>query len=161
MSSLPPSPFSMNLGLVQAIGFIATMAFALALISFLRNSPIDHNTGPLQKAKLFINRFFHWFATILKCFYVFIFKRTIALDAMYLVLLLVGFLQFKIYDECFVSINEKQILNPAYVPGSDILFEPWLITTLDIKSIAYVARPLEAVNIIFIASSLFKTAKLF
>ena len=161
MSSSPPSPFSMNLGLVQAIGFIATMAFALALISFLRKSPIDHNMGHVQKAKLFINRFFHWFATILKCFYVFIFKRTIALDAIYLVFLLATLLQFKINNECFLSINEKQILNPAYVPGSDILFEPWLIITLDIKSIAYVARPLEAVNILFIASSLIKTAKLF
>lgn len=159
-SPSPPSPFSMNLDLVQAIGFIATLSFALALISFLRKSPIDHNVGHVQKAKLFINRFFHWFATILKCFYVFIFKRTIALDAMYLVLLLVSFLQFKIYNECLVSINEKQILDPDYIPGSDILFEPWLITTLDIKSIAYVARLLQGVNILFIASSLFKTAKL-
>jgi hypothetical protein len=151
----------MNLDLVQAIGFIATVAFALALISFLRNSHIDHNTGHVQKAKLFINRFFHWFATILKCFYVFIFKRTIALDAMYLVLMLVTLLQFKMYNECFLSINEKQILNPAYVPGSDILFEPWLITTLGIKSISYVARPLEILNILFIASSLIKRPSCF
>ena len=90
MSSSPPSPFSMNLDLVQAIGFIV-----------------------------------------------------------------------KIYNECFLSINEKRILNPDYLPGSDILFEPWLITTLGINSIAYVARPLEGVNILFIASSLFKKAELF
>jgi len=151
--------YSLNLDPLQGCILIAAISFALAAVSLLRNSPIDFNTSPVQKTKLFINRFFHWFATILKSFYIFIFKRTFTLDAIYLSIILVAYSQFLVYYECLVSINEKQILNPDYVPGSDKLFEPWLITTLNIKSIQYVARPLEFLNILFIASSLFKTAK--
>jgi len=49
------------------------------------------------------------------------------MDSFYLMFLLIGNFQYRVYNECMISIQEKQILNPAYVPGSNPEYEPWLI----------------------------------
>ena len=154
-----PFGYSLNFDPLQGCILIAAISFALAAISLLRNDPVDHNTNHVQKVKLFFNRASHWFAIIVICFYIFIFKRTYILDGIFLAIIIITYLQRQFFKECIIVINEKQIMNPDYIPGSDILFEPWIIATLGIDSIANIAGVFQILNIIIVASSLFKTAK--
>jgi len=80
-----------------------------------------------QIVKLYAIRFIHYFFVIIILVYPFLIKYKLIYDIFYLLIIFVIIVHRYILSECILSIIEKQILDPYYKIGSNILYEPFLL----------------------------------
>ena len=117
---------SLDLNFLHGIAFLSTLAFIIASVSFFKNAKVDRQLAPMSKLVILLNRTLHTLTFLLQISFIFVFKRTLILDLLYLIYVSTVFIMYKINGECIISIHEKKTIDPSYVPGSNPKYEPWI-----------------------------------
>lgn len=114
--------------LTSVVLFCIFIGLFLTIISYFSNHQMikkqESTLNPGQIVKLYMNRFIHY-TTIIMLLYPFLVKYTLTYDIFYLIIALLGIVHRCILSECILSIMEKQLLDPYYKIGSNILYEPY------------------------------------
>ena len=80
-----------------------------------------------QLIKLYATRFIHYFIMCFLYSYAYFAKVEFFNDCVFGIFCVAQILQWIIFKECGVSIMEKKMLDPSYVVGSDITYEPYRV----------------------------------
>lgn len=114
--------------------FIIALLVAILLIFytyFFANHGIikkqESELSSPQLIKLYATRVIHYFLTFLTWIYVYFAKVGFFNDCIFGILFCLQILHWIIFKECGFSIMEKTILDPSYVVGSDITYEPYRV----------------------------------
>ena len=97
----------------------------------------EKNLSLKNQLYLYINRIIHYGVSIYFRLYPFLGQLSIFNDFLYIFFFLVVIIQWYIFSECTLSIAEKQLLNPNYVAGSNVNYEPYLYLIFNDHSILY------------------------
>jgi len=79
-----------------------------------------------NKIKLYAIRMIHYFVFFCLLFFPFLTKVSVLNDIVFICLFVTLQIHWITYSECVLTITEKQILDPSYVPGSNKSYEPFL-----------------------------------
>jgi hypothetical protein len=88
-----------------------------------------------EKIYLYANRTIHYILDYYYRLYPFICQMTIFNDFLLLIFILMLFIQWSILSECSLSNAEKKLLNPKYITGSDIKYQPYTSVLFDDNNI--------------------------
>ena len=95
--------------------------------------PQEQKLNIYQTLKLYAVRTFHYSVSFYARFYQFLVEIAFLHDIYYLLFFIVISIHWKVFSECYLSIIEKQILEPDYIGGDDPSYEPFFKLLHDSK----------------------------
>ena len=76
--------------------------------------------------KLYVIRFLHYFSYTFLNFYPFLVNTKLFYDILYVSFSLFLIILYYTNEECILSVNEKQLLDPSYEKGADTKYQPYM-----------------------------------
>ena len=81
--------------------------------------------------ELYVTRFIHYSTVFITFFYPFLTTASILNDIIYIIMYIILYIHWIIFSECILSIKEKLILDPNYIVGSNVYYEPFVVLIYD------------------------------
>jgi hypothetical protein len=81
----------------------------------------------IKKIRLYVIRFTHYSISFYARFYPLLAEVFLFNDIIYLFFGVLMYIHWIFFSECVLSIQEKQMLNPNYIAGSDTKYEPFFM----------------------------------
>jgi hypothetical protein len=119
-----------QLSLTHTILLVICIASLLTIYSYFKDHPVikkqESKLSTKQLLTLYAIRFIHFGSMLFFCLYPFTTKITLVYDLGYLLFVFIQRIQYMILSECVLSVIEKKILDPSYITGSNIFYEPFI-----------------------------------
>jgi len=106
-------------------GIIASIYAYINSHTIIKNQ--EKKLDIIKKIRLYLIRFIHYSISFYARFYPLLAEVFLFNDIIYLFLVFLLFIHWIFFSECVLSIQEKQILNPDYIAGSDTKYEPFFM----------------------------------
>jgi hypothetical protein len=117
--------FNAQLNLTQSLGICLVASLFITLWAyFLPESYNDikrqeANFTLMEKLHLYVNRLFHYFTGIITRLFPFIAKPYLFYDMIIVITLIGVMIHWCFFKECLITLDEKRLFQPNYIPGTD------------------------------------------
>jgi len=112
------------------VSIVIGVLFTIYAYTNVRKHPTVQNQEQklsfVKKLELYAIRMLHYVVSFFVLIYPFVTKISRTNDFIYVICFVLLVIHRIILSECIVAIKEKQILDPNYVIGSNVNYEPWL-----------------------------------
>jgi len=93
----------------------------------------EQRLNNFEKIQLYIIRMIHYSISFYARIYPLITKISLFYDVFFIIFFIIMCIQWTIFSECILSIKEKKLLDPNYINGSDVKYEPFFMLLYDSK----------------------------
>jgi hypothetical protein len=121
--------FNAQLNLTQSLGICLVVAVIFTFWTYAlpeSYNDIKRRETMLtmgEKLHLWANRLFHFFSAAFTRLFPFLIRPFLVYDIVYIIIHVAMMIQWQIYKECLITLDEKWIFEPNYVPGSNKFYE--------------------------------------